>query len=263
MEPNSTTPELAPANRFLIPLAIVIAGGLIAGALYYGAPHNSTPNTQQVSSDIEIAKVTDKDHILGSMSAPLIIVEYSDTECPYCKVFHNTLHALVSQYSGQLAWVYRQLPIPQLHALAMDEAEATECVAELGGNTAFWSYLDKIFATTNSNDSLDPTELPRLAGTVGVDVKAFNDCLSSNKYEEVVKKSIEEGYKAGVRGTPTSFIIAKSPLSASKISALNTISTDNGLSAQNLMVSSDKKTILIGGALPLDLMKKIVDVLVK
>ncbi len=198
-------------NKFLIPLAIVVAGGLIAGAIYFGASSQPTANSQQptANTNIDIAPVTEKDHIRGSITADLVIVEYSDTECPYCKVFHKTMRDILSTYGGKVAWVYRQFPIPQLHARASKEAEATECAAELGGNGAFWNYLDKIFETTQSNDSLDPAELPKIAAAIGLDVNSFNTCLSSGRYADFITKSIEEAVKAGARGTPYSIIIAK------------------------------------------------------
>ena len=119
------------------------------------------------------------------------------------------MHEVVSTYGGKVAWVYRHFPISQLHDKASKEAEATECAAELGGNQVFWKYIDLVFETTSSNDSLDPAELPKIAQTVGLDVKAFNTCLSSDRYTEMVKKSVEEAVKAGARGTPYSVIVAK------------------------------------------------------
>ena len=110
---------------------------------------------------------------------------------------------------ADVAWVYRHFPIKNLHSRAPKEAEATECAYELGGNQAFWNYIDKLFETTNSNDSLDPSELPKIAVAVGLDAVAFNNCLSSGKYTEFVNKSIEEAVKSGARGTPYSIIISK------------------------------------------------------
>ena len=204
--------EQSPLNKHLIPLAIVVAGGLVAGAIYFGGSTPSTSSgqaTNTTNTKIDIAPVTEKDHIVGSRNADLVIVEYSDTECPFCKNFHKTMKEVMSTYSGQVAWVYRHFPIAQLHSKASKEAEATECANELGGNQAFWKYTDKLFETTNSNDSLDPGELPKIASAVGLDVTAFNTCLSSGKYIEFVKKSVEEAVKAGARGTPYSIIIAK------------------------------------------------------
>lgn len=205
MEPNNQTTQ----NKFLVPAAIVVAGALIAGAVYFGgsSPTIAGNNNNQPSPTGKVVPVSDEDHIRGSRTAEVVIVEYSDTECPFCKVFHNTMKQVLSDYQGQVAWVYRHLPIPQLHIKAQKEAEATECVAELGGNQAFWTYLDKIFETTNSNDSLDLAQLPILAKAVGIDEAAFNTCLSSGKYTQAVKDSAKEGFEAGARGTPFSLIL--------------------------------------------------------
>ncbi len=195
-------------NKFLVPVAIVIAGALIAGAIYMGDQKPVVVNNQQPSlADIKFEPVGQQDHFLGSRDAEVVIIEYSDTECPFCKVFHNTMKQVMRDYEGKVAWVYRQFPIPQLHARAAKEAEATECVAELGGNQAFWTYLDKIFETTNSNDSLDPAQLPILAGEVGIDVVAFNNCLSSGKYTKFIEDQIVAANKVGARGTPYSIIV--------------------------------------------------------
>ena len=205
MEPNQQ-------NTFIIPLAILVAGGLVAAAIYFGTTPSRPIIKNTTSPDIaqiDIISVTEKDHIIGNRNATLVIVEYSDTECPFCKTFHYTMKEIVQTYDGEVAWVYRQFPIAQLHTKAIKEAEATECAAELGGNQVFWKYLDKLFETTNSNDSLDPSELPKIATAVGLDVTAFNACLSSGKHNEFVKKSVEEAIKAGALGTPYSVILTK------------------------------------------------------
>ena len=101
-------------------------------------------------------------------------------------------------------------PIASLHAKAIKEAEATECAAELGGNAIFWQYLDTIFETTNSNDSLDPLKLPEIAVSLGLDEAAFNTCLSSGKHNAFILQSVEDAVKAGARGTPYSVILSKS-----------------------------------------------------
>lgn len=200
--------EQTPQNKYLIPLAIVAAGGLVAGAIYFGGSNQPTTNNPQptTGAEVDIAPVTEKDHIVGSRNATIVIVEYSDTECSWCKIFHNTMKEVVSTYGNKVAWVYRHLPY---HSLAPKEAEATECANELGGNQGFWNYLDKLLETTNSNDSLDLNELPKIAAAIGLNETAFNTCLSSGKYAEFIKKSIEEAMKAGARGTPYSVIIAQ------------------------------------------------------
>ena len=224
-------------NTFLIPLAIIVAGGFVAAAVYFGTGSSSpttATNTDNQNVEINLVPVTEKDHIIGSRNAALVIVEYSDTECPFCKTFQNTMKEIVQTYDGEVAWVYRHFPIAQLHTKAAKESEATECAAELGGNQAFWKYLDKIFETTNSNDTLDPSELPKIATAIGLDVIAFNTCLSSGKYAELVKKSVEEAIKAGALGTPYSVIVTK-----------------------------DGQKVLINGAEPITMVKAKIDALLK
>lgn len=196
-------------NKFLVPFAIVVAGALIAAAVYYGGEKAPSYTSRQEPSqeNIEVKPVNQNEHILNGAMAELYVIEYSDFECPFCKVFHNTMHQVVAAYGDKVAWVYRQFPIPSLHSRAMNESEASECVAELGGNAAFWSFADKLFSTTQSNNSLDPAQLPILAQSVGVSTESFNTCLNSNKYEEAMKQSMQEAYEAGARGTPYSVIV--------------------------------------------------------
>ncbi len=201
-------------NKLLIPIAIIVAGVLVAGAIFYGDKtgnrtlfSGSLEGTQ--NSEIELDPVTEKDHVRGSRSAPIVIVEYSDIECPFCKIFHSTMKQVLVEYGNRVAWVYRHFPIPQLHQNAIKEAEATECAAELGGEVAFWSYLDKIFETTNSNDSLPATELPKIASSLSLNVTTFNNCLNSGKHNAVIQAQIKSAIEAGARGTPYSVIVAR------------------------------------------------------
>lgn len=200
---NEQTP-----NKFLVPGAIVVAGALVALAIYSGGTSAPVRNTAE-NAPTTIPAVRAEDHYLGSADAEIVIVEYSDTECPFCKNFHFTMKQVLQTYPDKVAWVYRHFPIPSLHERAMKEAEATECAAELGGNQAFWKYLDEIFIRTNSNDSLDPSELPIIAGDIGLNVSNFNTCLNSGRYTEKVQKSMEEAVKSGARGTPYPTIITK------------------------------------------------------
>lgn len=204
-------------EKLSVPVAIIIAGGLIAGALYYSnvrtakelSALNTLPPTDTFVGNMR--PVSSSDHILGNPAADIIIVEYSDLECPFCKAFHATLQRVMSEYgnTGKVAWVYRHFPIANLHSKAQKEAEATECANELGGPEKFWEYTNLVYATTNSNDSLDPAELPKIAKAVGLDVKAFNTCLSSGKYKALVEADYADGIKIGISGTPTSVLVSK------------------------------------------------------
>ena len=198
-------------NKFLLPLAVIVAGIMISAAIYFGGSANLSQENNPLANDIEVKALSASDHVVGNPNAEIVIIEYSDTECPFCKTFHNTMKEVVSSYgTDKVAWAYRHFPIASLHAKAIKEAEATECAAELGGNAIFWQYLDTIFETTNSNDSLDPLKLPEIAVSLGLDEAAFNTCLSSGKHNAFILQSVEDAVKAGARGTPYSVILSKS-----------------------------------------------------
>lgn len=209
MENNSN--PMVPQNQSQIAGAILIVGILIAGAILLRgnmptkqAENTNNPNKQ---ANAELPPVSASDHIIGNASAKVVIVEYSDTECPFCKVFHNTLHDIVAENNGQVAWVYRHWPIDSLHPKAFHEAEATECAYEQGGNEMFWKYIDEVFARTESNNKLDVAELPKIAADLKLDVVKFNTCLESGKFADKINTQIMEAQNAGARGTPASFIV--------------------------------------------------------
>lgn len=221
MEGQNTPPVAMPAaQNYAIPFAIVIAGLAIAGAVYFGGQRNgnlvATAGAVNPNGSV-VDPVLPTEHILGNPNAKVVIVEYSDPECPFCKMFHPTMQRIMSEYgqSGNVAWVYRQFPIASLHPKAHHESEAVECANKLGGNTKFWEYINKIFEITPGNNQLDPAELPKIAKTVGLDVDAFNTCLNSNEMVSVVDKSLASGDRAGVTGTPYSIVLVDKKPSAS------------------------------------------------
>lgn len=213
MEPQSRQ------NNLAVPIAIIIAGAFIAGGIYFGMSGKGTANAlqplgvEQPTGDLEaMALVTSDDHIRGDANAPVKIVEYSDTECPFCKRFHPTLLQIMDEYGkdGKVAWIYRHFPLDQLHSKARKEAEATECAAELGGNDKFWAYLDRLMEVTPANNGLDPAELPRIAQYVGLDTAKFNECLTSGTHAQKIEAHVQNAAATGGNGTPWSIVVTKS-----------------------------------------------------
>lgn len=190
---------------------LIIIGVFVVGAILLRGTspkdNNIVDNTDIDFSDIIIRPISPDEHILGNINAEIMIVEYSDTECPFCKRFHTTMNEIVKNNGDKVAWVYRHYPIPQLHKKAFLEAEATECAWEQGGNTQFWNFTNELYKRTQSNDSLEVTELPKIAGDIGINVESFNACLLSGKYTSKVEADIMDGQLVGVRGTPTSFVL--------------------------------------------------------
>ncbi len=161
-----------------------------------------------------VKPVDGEDHILGSIDAPVKIVEFSDFECPFCKKFHLTMKRLMEEYGkdGRVAWVYRHFPLDSLHAKARKEAQASECANELGGNDAFWAYSDRLFEITPSNDRLDLALLPQIAQDIGLDRAKFEACLEGDarggKYADHIEADVRDATASGGTGTPYSVVIA-------------------------------------------------------
>jgi protein-disulfide isomerase len=195
-------------SQYVLPITIVVAGALIAGAIFLagkaGTPSTSTTGTGQVSN----ARAYDPsvDHILGNPNAPVKIVEYMDLECPHCKNFQTTMNQIMDYYNqaepGVVAWVVRPFPLASIHSQAPEEAEAAECAAAQGGDSEYFKYIDEIFAITPSNNGLDLTELPKIAGQDGLNVTTFNTCVSSGQFAQKVQNSYNEAISEGGQGTP-------------------------------------------------------------
>ncbi len=220
MDTNQEVPLLPPPKPFIsLPLAIVVVGvlislsivfsrGLGAGPAQVAAVAGGVVQTPQ-SQSIPVMPISSRDHIRGNPNAPLLIVEFSDTECPFCRVVHPTLVQLLAEQGDKVAWVYRHAPIAGLHKKSEQEGEATECAAELGGEEMFWKYLDELFARTPSNDGLDPALLPQIAEGLGLDGDKFSACLASGKYKERVESDLNAALAAGPGSTPWSVVMTR------------------------------------------------------
>lgn len=204
--PEATTLATSAKTNFAVPIAIVIAGLAIAVAVYFGDSKKVTPLEEE--QNVVLSAVTADDHILGNPRAKVVVVEYSDTECPFCKMFHETMNKVMGEYGegGNVAWVYRHYPLP-FHQKAPKEAEATECANKLGGVEKFWAYTNTVFKTTQGNDSLNEAELPKIAEKIGLDKIAFINCLSDGEMGARIERDLESGHAAGVNGTPHSLVL--------------------------------------------------------
>lgn len=199
-------------NSLAVPAAIIISGIVIAVAIVWSIGKSNMPqqaeNEPAMTGDLDAMRaVTANDHVRGDLKAPVMIVEYSDTECPFCKRFHETMKAVIKKYDGKVAWTYRHFPLAELHRKAQKEAEASECAGKLGGHGMFWSYIDAVYAATPSNDGLAESELPKIAGNLGLDVAKFNTCLESGEMAKRVDADKADAMATGGNGTPWNILI--------------------------------------------------------
>ena len=147
--------------------------------------------------------VTDLDHVQGDRSALVTLIEYGDFECPTCGRAYPMLKRVKRRLGDRLRFVFRQFPIAENHPHAEHAAEASETVAALGGNRAFWVMHDLLF---ENQKALDDAHLARYAGEAGVDPAAVLEDLEAGTYRRYVRSSFMSGVRAGVNGTPTLFI---------------------------------------------------------
>ncbi len=141
----------------------------------------------------------DPARLRGNPKAPVMIVEFSDYQCPYCHSVEPTVKELLTKYGDKVSLSYRDFPLTAIHSQALISAEASRCALEQG---KFWEYHDQLFTASK----LEKDDLIGYARNLKLDEKQFDSCLTSEKYKGDIDKDTQEGRKAGVTGTPGFFI---------------------------------------------------------
>jgi len=193
-------------------ISIIIAGVIIAGAIVFTNMRQSAPaaavaaGAQAPTAATNVRAPSAQDHIIGSPAAPLVLIEYSDFQCPYCNVVHPTLKRIVEESNGQIAWVYRHLPLESIHPNAKPAAIASECVAEQLGNTGFWEFADIIFG---DQSKISPAYFEQVALQLGAQKTAYKSCIASASTATKVDADSNEAQQNGGQGTPYTVLYDK------------------------------------------------------
>jgi Na+/H+ antiporter NhaA len=174
----------------------------------------------------------DRDHVRGPMDAPVTVVEYGDFECPYCGQAEPVVRALLADF-GDVRYVWRHLPLTDVHPNAQLAAEAAE-VAGLQG--AFWNMRDLLF---ENQDRLGVKDLLAHAEELSLDLHAFREALRGRKGAARVERDVESADLSGVSGTPTFFINGRRHQGAYDIQTLSAA-----------VVAARDRAVLIDGANP-------------
>jgi protein-disulfide isomerase len=193
------------ALLFLILVMIVAVGFYIARTAYDLASgrvtpeqlFGSNPEYQRVSSE---TYATSDDPSFGSRDAKIVIVEFSDFQCPFCKEASAVVNQIKKNYSDRVLFIYRDFPIESIHPQAVTAAAAAACAHEQG---YFWEMHDRIFE--NQSD-LSEDNLKRLAIQVGLNSIQFGSCFDGRKYFSEIESDFQDGLNAGITATPTFFI---------------------------------------------------------
>lgn len=146
-----------------------------------------------------VPAVREGEHVRGPLHARVTIIEYSDFECPFCARFHRVLKAAVAE-DGDVRWVFRHLPLTEMHPMAAAAAEAAECA---GRQNRFWEYADLVF---DRQQDITHEQLVTIARDVNLDATRFAVCLQSGQQRERVgidAKAFSDGH---LSGTPTWFV---------------------------------------------------------
>lgn len=150
-----------------------------------------------------LPEVTDADWVRGDLNtAEVVLVEYSDFECPFCSRHHPSMQQVMEQFGDKVAWVYRHFPL-SFHQEAAPSALASECVGEQLGDQGFWQFADAMFA---NQSILGTTLYEQTAEQLGADMTKYRDCVSSEKYASKISNQMNAGGSAGVTGTPGTFV---------------------------------------------------------
>lgn len=215
-------------NKLILPAAILIAAFLVSGAIIFGNSFgggNKAAQIQQggaVGDDGQKVDVSaDDDAFLGDKKAKVVLIEFSDFQCPFCRRFwKEALPLLKKEFidTGKIKFVYRDFPL-SFHPAAQPAAEASECAKEQG---KYWELHDKIFEEQEKlgegTVQFGVSDIKKWAKEIGLNQNQFNECLDSGEYKSEVEKDAADGATAGVNGTPTVFVNGKKIVGAQPFS---------------------------------------------
>jgi protein-disulfide isomerase len=217
-------------KEWLVPIAIIFAGLVVAVSVYVTRHHAIVQQAQDLSALRPIAL---SDHILGNPGAPVVLVEYSDVDSEYSKDFQQVMQEVMQDYasSGDVAWDYRDFPLITNDQFDEKNDEAAECAGSLGGTNDFFTFIqDMQTAAPGDVEFDDPAGYDAIISTMGLSTGDFDSCMSARTYESRVALDYQNAIAIGGTGSPYSVLLVKG-----------------------------QKPILISGAIPYTAMKKILD----
>ena len=207
---KENTITLKRSHFYMILVALAFGVGVLVGYAW-GSSGASTvaaapgavqqvqaPAATQVVSRVNVT--TDGYPSQGPADAPITIVEFSDFQCPYCRKFHDeTYQALLDAYPGQIRFVYRNFPLTSIHPEAFPSAVAALCAQD---QASFWPYHEKLLSSADLGEAV----YIQYATDLGLDVAAFQECLSSGRHDTEIMKDSEYALSIGVGSTPTFYV---------------------------------------------------------
>jgi protein-disulfide isomerase len=164
---------------------------------------------------------------MGPMDAPIVIVEWSDYQCPFCKRAAPTVNQVLAEYKGKIRFVYRDYPLP-FHKQAMPSSLAAHCAEDQG---KFWEYHNNLFDVAGD---LSDADLSKRASDLGLDMTKYNACMQAKSGEAAINAAYNDGAAVGVTGTPAFFINGRMLVGAQPFEQFKSI-IDDELSRKGLL----------------------------
>lgn len=215
-------------SHFYAPMVVLaFAVGILVGYVAWG--RDAAPRTAAPAAPVAQAAPTERAvrrydiptegfYSIGPADAPIVLVEFSDYQCPYCKRWHDEVYtSLMAAYPGQVRLVYRNLPLTQIHPQAMNAAEAAMCAGE---QDAYWQYHEKLF---ENSDALNDDLYASLAADLGLNAASFESCMTEHKYLDDIQADMQFAIDLGVQSTPTFFINGLAVVGAQPLSVFQQV----------------------------------------
>ena len=182
-----------------------LTGNVVTGGTTGDTVGDLVPQQAPPTVNIDMKKIVDDDPYLGKDNAPVVIVEFSDYQCPFCSRFYTeTLSQIKTQYidTGKVKFVYRDFPL-SFHPEALPAATAVNCAEEQG---KFWEFHNKVF---ENQQTISAANYKLWAEELGLDVAKWETCTKDTKVKAEIQKDFNDGTAAGVQGTPAFIINGK------------------------------------------------------
>jgi protein-disulfide isomerase len=172
----------------LVLLALPVAAVQLVKRTDWG-PMLATPKTRQT----------------GDPKAKVVIIEYSDFQCPSCASIQPTVQKMLEIYRGKIRLFFKYYPLTKIHKNALPAAQAAECAAE---QDKFWPYQERLFASQNAWVPLTEatTSFVAIAQEVQLDMTRFNRCLADPAKRASIERDSQEALNRQIQATPTFFI---------------------------------------------------------
>ncbi len=180
-----------------------VAIAILVGAVVLLSGNTSTPITSTTKADPKILFRSDSDK-LGSASAKVTLVEFSDYQCPACGAAYPIIKQIINDYKDKVLFVYRNFPL-SIHQNSKIAAEAAEAA---GAQGKYWQMHDMLFENQSAwSSSSNPLDMfTEYAKSIGLDTDKFKNDVEGNKYSDKIKADINDGVSLGVNSTPTFYL---------------------------------------------------------